>query len=98
MGRRSAKIGSAPDKNRTCARGLGNRCQVNRDVKKVVTNDYNVLVEVRQLSPLLDGFTSRLARDNVADGTRRKYRQHVGAFLTWLGDRDPATVRRLDVE
>jgi integrase/recombinase XerD len=90
--------GDAPDKNRTCARGLGNRCYPNRDSKKVVTNDYNLPVEVRELSPLLDAYWARLGRDNAAAGTRTKYRQHVGAFLTWLGDRDPAAVQRAIVE
>jgi site-specific recombinase XerD len=34
----------------------------------------------------------------MAQGTRLKYGAHVRHFLNWLGDRDPATVTRQDIE
>jgi integrase/recombinase XerD len=45
---------------------------------------------------ILEAFASRLARTK-APGTRTKYVQHVRHFLSWLGERDPVSVRASDI-
>jgi integrase/recombinase XerD len=45
---------------------------------------------------LLDAFASRLSRTKTP-GTRTKYVAHVRHFLTWLGERDPLSVRSPDL-
>jgi hypothetical protein len=45
-----------------------------------------------------DAWLASLARQGMAHGTRLKYGAHVRHFLAWLGDRDPSTVVRRDVE
>jgi hypothetical protein len=46
---------------------------------------------------LLESYGARLARQGLAESTRRKYLA-VGRFLASLGETDPATVSRPDVD
>src|SRR3712207_1487046 len=88
-----ASTKDAPGKNRTCARGLGNRCIPNDDKQS-----FDTLVQelYGQHELLLEAFGSRLSRTKTA-GTRTKYVAHVRHFLTWLGDRDVVSVRAADI-
>jgi integrase/recombinase XerC len=89
----SRGFGSAPGRNRTSARGLGNRCNPNSD-----ENILDTLVQelYGQHELLLEAFGSRLSRTK-RPGTRTKYVAHVRHFLTWLGDRDVVSVRAADI-
>lgn len=45
-----------------------------------------------------EAWLASLARQGMTHGTRIKYGAHVRHFLSWLGDRDLATVTRQDIE
>ncbi len=87
---------NAPDRNRTCARGLGNRCNRNYEVDILHGDDYDLYVEEHDLKA--QAWLASLARQGMAPGTRTKYGAHARLFLNWLGDRDVADVTRRDVE
>jgi site-specific recombinase XerD len=86
---------SAPGKNRTCARGLGIRCYHNFDVQKL-----DIIVQKMDdyVALLLDSYSARLARQGLAGGTRAKYLAGVAHFICWLGDVEPASATRQDVD
>jgi integrase/recombinase XerC len=86
----------APGKNRTCARGLGNRCTINLDVQYLAILTHEVNDYSQQIPLLLEAFASRLGRTKTP-GTRAKYVQNVKHFLAWLGERDPVSVRPSDI-
>jgi site-specific recombinase XerD len=53
---------------------------------------------VQELPSLLARYERRLRRDGLAERSIEKYCSDVAHFLAWLGARDPAEVRRQDVE
>jgi len=81
--------------NRTCARGLGNRCYLNNFSQKLYADvqdmDSHTLL-------LVESYGARLARQGLARGTRRKYLAALARFLESLAEADPASVTREEVE
>jgi site-specific recombinase XerD len=91
----SRALRSAPGRNRTSARGLGNRCYPNHCVQKVA-----ILVQKMDGRALLlyESYSARLARQGLASGTRAKYLAAVRHYLSWLANTDAVAATRQEVD